>query len=342
MAIVVEHTPYDALFNLATQAGQAQAAQQQQAQRDKQQLMAMQIGAQQQAQRFQIQAEQQARAEEMQYQMVLMQAKRQIDMQVETSDYARQKQQLTQTLNMIRDSNDFDSKEKEQLSIEVMAKYSGLGAGISPSSFGGKTGMQDFLTKGAYKMNMSEQLQNMVDQGALDPDRAKQAAASFGLSGDYLPPEERQAMKADEAVKRYDRIQGVMDDAFSFDSKGRPLDPYTQDRIKEDDPRYGYYKTLKRQVESAKQELDKLHTSGTRQASAAVFNEALQRSPALQQMAQIYGPEAAFEKWSEKFGGGDTEKPEEKKRYSPLKTALYGSAGIVGQAAVLKNMYETR
>ncbi len=343
MAIVVEHTPYDALFSLATQAGEAQAAQTAQAQRDREQLAAMQIQADQRKQQFMVAAEQRARQEEMQYQTMLIAAKRQIDMQVETSNYARQKQMLTQTLNMINDSNEFDEREKEQLSIEVMSKYSGLGSGISPSSFGGTTGMSDFLQKGAYKMQLADQLQGMVDSEQLNPGAARQAAASFGLSGDFATPGERHAEQVDEAVKRYDRIQDTVNSAFVI-SGGKLKDKTTKETIKKNDPRYGYYETLKAQRDRAKSELDKLHATGTKPVSAAEFADALQKSPALQQMVQLYGEDAAFEAWSKKFGGqpsaSNEDKPEE---YGFMKKLLLGSlGGVGGQAAVLKNMAETR
>ena len=301
MAIVVQHTPYDAIFNMATQAGQADAAKQAQAQRDKEQLMGMQIEAQQRSQQFAVQAEQQARAEEMQYQTMLLQAKRQIDMQVEATNYARQKQQLTQTLNMIRDSDDIDEEEKDKFRIQVMARYAGVGSDLNVAAFEKTSSMENFFTKGAYKSKVAEDIQEQFDKGLIDESTALRAASNYDVKIDTKSPETKLAEQADEAVKRYERIDDLIYSAFKPDSKGRPRDPDTEKVIKPNDPRYEYYKTLNIQLKAAKGELDRFHGTGTRK----VFNEALQKSQSLQKMAQIYGVDATFEKWNEQFGGGE-------------------------------------
>lgn len=313
MAIVVEHTPYEAMHQLAVGAGQAQAERERSAFREKQQLMQLQNQLETKQMQFQEEAASRAREEEFQYTIAAVQAKRQVDLQIETADYARQKQKLSQTLNMIRESNDLSDAEKEELLIQAMSKYSGVGTGIGPSSFTGGTssGMQNFLMKGAYKAKMGETLQQYVDEGLMSTEDAERQASYFDIGGDFKNQQQVLLDQSVDAQKRLDSAQDMLGSNFSVDKKGRIRDAYGVE-VKEGTPRYELYKTMQAQVDTAKRALDAVHEEGQEIPLWTEFKSLLNSGdPGIKKAVEVYGEDMAFEAYKRNRKVG----PKDKKFY---------------------------
>lgn len=312
MAITVGHEPVGALYELATDAGQAQFAVRQQEAMERQQLAKAQMAHERRMAEFQAKAQERARMEEMQYQVAMVMAKRQIDMQIETSNYAQQRQKLLQTLNMIKESDSFTDKEKESLQIQAMAKYSDVGTGLSSSSFdggGGNKALQSMVATGSYRSQMAGQLQKWIDEG-MDPVIAKQTAAAWNI--DFTPASELKEKQFDDAAKRLENaVDSVYDAGFS--TKGNKVYRYGN-KVDTDSQDYRLYQTLNQQVQRNRESFEKLRTGNTTAARSQLFYSDYQSSPALQQMVQIYGPEEAMKRWElERYGSFEDRKAAEPK-----------------------------
>ena len=298
MPIEVRHDPVAATYELATDAGQAIADTRAQEQNDRIALQGMQQQHQARQQQFIAKQQEAARAEETQYQMMLMQAKRQIDMQAEMAQYSEQKMRLTQTLNMINDSNDFSDPQKEELKVQAMAKYSGVGTGISPSSFAASD-MEKSITKGAYKVQAIRELQKQVD-GGMDPSVAKNLAIGMGMSGtEFLTPEQQALAPEQQAQQDYDKAVELLRESFDYDKKGRPKDAVTGDKIDKDDPRYEHWQVLEKQKNKARADLKRLSGKGDRAMALPKFHDDLKRTPSWQKAIDIYGFDKTFDMWFE-------------------------------------------
>jgi molybdenum-dependent DNA-binding transcriptional regulator ModE len=308
MAIEVQHQPVGAIYGLATQAGQAQAAQQQQEQRDRIQLKGMEEQMRMREMQFREKALAAARQEEMQYQAMLMMAKRQIDLQTEQAQYARQKQMLTQSLNMITESNEFSEKQKEELRVQAMAKYAGVGTGISPSSFD-SGGMEKMLTQGAYKSQMLTQWQNDVLEGRMGVEDAERLAVGMGMSGAKFHTASETADLPYKAVRnKIDDINSSMSKlGISVDKKGKYYkDDYP---VSEDDPLVRQYKALEREAEKQTNELLKLqgeYEATDEQGKPLTMEEFLDQKVVgdenLQRAVQLYGVKNTYDSYMKLTG----------------------------------------
>jgi hypothetical protein len=281
------------MYQLATQAGQAQYAARQEERRDEKQMLAMKLGHERRQQAFMLKAQEQARAEEAQYQMLLLQAKRQIDIQTETANYARQKQMLTQSLNMINESNEINDADKERLRIQAMTKYAGLGQGVTAASFSQNKGLSAMIQKDAYRAKMIEELSKQTESGQLDPNTAENLMPGTKFYG----PGERGTELRVGAQKRLATAQKNLSEQF-IETGGKLTDRY-ENRIRKSDPQYQLYLSLKQQVIDAKEELDKVTVAAEEPELRAKFGDILQTSPAARRLVERFGGnvEDAFDAW---------------------------------------------
>jgi hypothetical protein len=292
MAIVMEHTPYKAIYNMATQAGQAQAQIREQEQDDRLQLQKMQQDHQIRQVQFMAGQEQLARAEEMQYNMTLMKAKRDIDLQTEAASYARDKQKLSQLMNMINES-DHSEKEKDDFRIQAMAKYADAGTGLSPSSFsGGSKGMQDFLMKGEYRTMMGDQIQKWVDDGTINQAAGQRMASNYGITAPVLTTRDQKLKAVQGAAEQLDDAQKQLRDSFKPKKKKNKIEDRFGVWHKEGSPQYRVWETMNKQVETANAELERLQ-EGT-SVERMNFNDEVAKSKPLQRIVEAVGMDEAF------------------------------------------------
>jgi hypothetical protein len=194
------------VHELATKAGVAADNVMRQQQADRLQLQDLQQQHDMRKMEFMQSAQEQARAEELQYQMLLTQNKRNIDMQAEMAQYARSKQMLQQTMNMINDSNEFDDRQKEELKLQATSKYAGVGTGLTPGSFEAGT-LEKELLKGAYNTARIKYYQDEVSSGRMNPLIAQQGAIGEGLGNvDFYTDVQLQNPEMIENEKRRSRI----------------------------------------------------------------------------------------------------------------------------------------
>jgi hypothetical protein len=304
MAIVVDYTPTEAVGQLAQQAGRAEFERTQAATREKVQLASIQQNMEMEKARFMVDAETQARQEQLEYNIALMQQKRMIDMDIEAMDYARNRQKLAQTLNMLNESDAFNDKEKEELSVQIMAKYAGLGAGLSGASFrdGAASSFQNFVQQGTYKAMLANTLQKAVEDELITPAQAQQAAIPFGMSGmQFDTPQEQEAKVMDTAQKRLATAISDRDKLFQLRggivySDGNKVKPGTDE--------YKLYETLQKQVDAAQQAIESAREAKTKKQTQeeqmSAFNDQLQRSAKMQRAVDLYGVDVVFEQWIEK------------------------------------------
>jgi hypothetical protein len=271
---------------------------------------------------FMQKAEQQARAEELQYQTMLKVAQRNIDMQMETQDYARKKQMLSQTMNMINDSNEFDAREKQELKTQAMAKYADLGSGITPSSFDKTNSYEALMAKGAYKVAMLKDLQKQVD-GGLNPQVAENISIGLGMPGtQFLTPQERQNQPLVDAAEQFEEAQKRLNlTGFNWDGEKKVLLDDRGREIEKGTPHYETAKRLHDDVYRARDEMNRLRGLQDRSTKAGKFMEDLEKSPGLKDALNYYTPEEVFEKWYEsRYGGKAPQK--DKGKWTPLKNNL--------------------
>jgi hypothetical protein len=234
MAIRVGHSPVEGTFQLAQKAGIAQKMQRDQQHNERLQLQALDQQFKQQQMEFMQRAEQEARAEEAGYQMMLGQAKRDIDMQTELATYAHQKQMLGQAMDMINNSNEFSQREKEELKIQAMSKYAGVGGGIGAGSFG--QGNDSLLQRGAYKTQLLGQWQEAINNDQMTVEEAQQMSIGMGMSGaKFYTKEEaavlpltRQRERVMEAQKALDAT-GMTRDGKKIYKDDNKVDPDSPD-----------------------------------------------------------------------------------------------------------------
>lgn len=328
MAITVDYTPYGAVYDLAQQAGRAEGAKiaaQQQMQREH---MQMQAALQRSNQEFQARMQQQATEEQFARQMQLLEAKKQIDMDMEIQQYAMDKQKLNSTLSLIRDSG-YSDEEKERLMIQARAKYAGVGQGITDDLMGAG-GMGDFMGKAAMRMQMAQGVQTAVDQGQIGPEQANLMLASFGIPHDIQDPQVAMQEKLKDAADRVKRAREELQKSFRakdewFGTGVRPLDPEGRagSEIKEDSPEWAHYQLLKDNLESAKAELQRLLETGSQPEvpdTREQFVADLGASPSMQQAVELYGQQAVFDEWLKSQKRRPTQKPgaqQEKKEGYP-------------------------
>jgi hypothetical protein len=307
MAIVVDYTPYEAVGELAKSAGQSIYQRERQQAADQKDMMQLQSRLQQQNAQFMANLQQEALQEQFQYQSAMLMQRKQIDMDLELADYARNKQKLMQVMNMINESDEFNPSEKAELSLQAMSKYAGVGQGISSGSFGGAGGddtMQRYLQQGTFKQNLAQSLQAAVDSGQMEPSAAENFARSYGLTADFKSPQELQRRQSDQALKRLETAQEALDSRFVQDGKNL----YTVEnnkkanKVKEGSAAMNLHATLKRQVEEARKELTALQEKQAESGMRQVFSDELAQSPELQKAVEIYGADKTFEAWKAKQG----------------------------------------
>jgi sulfur relay (sulfurtransferase) complex TusBCD TusD component (DsrE family) len=304
MAIVVDYTPIEAVGQLAQQAGRAEFEKTQAATREKVQLASIQQNMEMEKARFMVEAETQARQEQFEYNVALMQQKRMIDMDIEAMDYARNRQKLAQTMNMLNESDAFNDKEKEELSVQIMAKYAGLGAGLSGASFkdGSSSSFQNFVQQGTYKAMLANSLQKAVEDELITPEQAQQAAIPFGMSGmKFDTPQEQQAKVMDRAQKRLATAIADRDKLFQL----RGGNVYSEgNKVKPGTDEYKLYETLQKQVDAAQQAIESARDARTKREveedQMNTFNDELQRSSKMQRAVDLYGTDVVFEQWLKK------------------------------------------
>ena len=261
MAIVVGHEPVGAAYNLATQAGQAQAMQREQEQRDRIQLQGMQEQMRMREMAFQEKAQAAARQEEMQFQAMMVQAKRQIDLQTEAAQYAQDKQKLNAALSMINESSHSES-EKQDFKIQAMAKYAGVGGGLTSASFA-NTDLENQLTKGAYRTMQMTEIQNAVLNKQMSPEEATRMSVAMGLGNMEFQTGD------DIANAPHKKVQDKMDDISDSmsklklheDKKGRLYDAQMY-KVPEDSPAAKTYRALQVQQDKVAAEMAKIQQGG--------------------------------------------------------------------------------
>lgn len=302
MAIKVGHSPVEGVFKLSQQAGIAQQMAREQQQNDRLQLQALDQNFKMKQMQFMEQQQTEARAEEMQYQQLLMQTKRGIDMQTEAAQYARQKQMMTQTLNMINDSQEFDDEQKEKLKIQAMSKYAGVGSGISPTSFR-DSGMENLATKGAYNKQRLDAMQDRVNR---DPtytiEDAQRDSLAFGMPGaQFYTPEESANLPATKIRKRMDGIADqiaatkvMRDEDDDLLIGGHVID--------KDSVQAQTFIALEREMKKQVNELNKIQgiinttdEAGQELTLENFFEEKVKGNRDLTRSAQLYGLKGTFE-----------------------------------------------
>lgn len=338
MAIEVQHQPVGAIYSLATQAGQA-AAERERIQRNEQrQLLGMKLGHDRAQQEFMVKAQQAARAEEAQYQMLLIQAKRQIDIQTETADYARQKQKLTMALNMINESDEIGEEDRERLRIQAMAKYAGVGSGISSQDFQKNTRLVEELQRGAFRATMINELERSTEAGQLDPQTAENLSRAYGTPGaKFYAPGERIAEEVDTASSRLKSAQDTL--AKHFYKQGKQVYNSEDNKIKPSDPEYSVYETLQKQVQDAKKELDRLSDVSEQDKVFRDFaSKVNQGDPFAVELIRRFGGdvEKAFDEYEKGLTKLNTTDPTDMsftERHPLLSKALMGPSGAIGMKA---------
>jgi hypothetical protein len=308
MAIKVGHEPVLAAGKLAVMAGQARHEEQRQLQNDRMELAQLQGKLKMDQMRFGQAAQQEARAEEFQYQQMLNGQKRSIDMDIELQAYARQKQSLTQAMNMINDSNEFSDREKEELRIQAMSKYANVGTGISPSSMD-QGGMADFVQKGAYKSQLLGQWQQAIDDDQMSVQDAQRLATGLGMSGaKFQTPQERMDMPFKEVRDRLDTINRDLNTlGVEETKKGKLYDRSSEDTIPEDSTRAKNFRALQRSAEKATAELMKLQMKEETDGPGAMterefFEKKVKDNPAMLDAVQRYGAKRVYKDYMKKYG----------------------------------------
>jgi hypothetical protein len=155
-------------------------------------------------------------------------------MQTELSTYAHQKQMLGQAMDMINNSNEFSQREKDELKVQAMSKYAGVGSGIGASSFG--QGNDSLLQRGAYKTQLLQQWQEAINNNQMSVEQAEQASIGMGMSGaKFYTKEEaavlpltRQRERVMEAQKALDAT-GMTRDGKKIYRDGNKVDPDSPD-----------------------------------------------------------------------------------------------------------------
>ena len=258
MAIVVGHEPVAALGQLATEAGQAQGNVMEQQQKDKSDLLKLQQDNVMQRLAFMRDSEVQARSEQLQYNVLLAKQKQSIDMQTELAGYARQKQMLQQTMNMIGDSNEFDDREKEELRLQAMSKYANVGTGITPGSMAA-TDMERRMMKGEYSAARIKALQEEVDSGELNPLLANQRARGEGFGDiDFYTNKDLQNTAMIQIGKERSRILRDKGKTGLHRDKKGVLDAYGT-KVPTDSVAYNTFVGLEKEEESAMKQMAKLY-----------------------------------------------------------------------------------
>lgn len=299
MAIVVDYTPYGAIGQMAQQAGENQAIQRQQEMNFQQDMAVMENQMRQQNMAFAANLEQQARAEEFMYQAKYLQMKREIDIQMELSEYQKNRQKLNMALDTINGSDSLTQAEKEELVIQATAKYSEVGAGISPANFAQK--LDPLVRKyqeSALKRGKLEEIYAGLEDGTLDEQAAQHEAETWGLGKlEFESDEAIFQKKIDAQAKRLADAQKRLTENFVMDGK-KILNVHTKARVSEGTEEYALFKTLKEQVDREKSAMDSLATSmTTRNVQRGEFYRKLESSPSLQRAAKEHGEERVFNEW---------------------------------------------
>jgi hypothetical protein len=300
MAIVVEHQPVDAMYGLAQKAGSAQFEENRQQQRDKEQLMKIQMGHENRKMQFMEEAQARARQEEMQYQAMMLVARKQIDMQLDSQRYMRQKMELQTTLDMISGSDDLSETEKEQLSIQATAKFAGVGTGISPSSFSASASkaLQNQVLLGAYRKKALDDIQSRVNSGEISAQQGQNEAAIAGITGVKIDsPNEQVAKIIDEKFERLSQVRDSYKKSFYTDKKGNPIDAETDEPIKKGTPKYEQWQVMNRQLQEAQEGVKETQTSVDDMRMLAEFQQKAAKVPEYQELIKELGYKRAFEEW---------------------------------------------
>lgn len=313
MAIVVDYTPIQAVGELAQRAGEASYQNMQAQYRQQQEMAVLQSNLQRQNAEFEQRAQQEAMAEQFQYQSAMLQQKKQIDMELEIADYARNKQKLSQVMNMIRDSEEFSSSEKAQLSLQALSKYADVGQGISSSDVSGGTAMKNMLQQGTFKQQIANTLQQAVESDEMDPVEAENVSRSYGLIAKFPTPQEKQQQQVDKAAKRLDAATKALSSRFISDGKKvkTVINNKPANKVAEGTPEYALYTTLKKQVDDAKGELEKLQNKEAESGMRSQFTEEVSSNGSLQKAVEIYGADKVFEAWKQRQGKATEQTQEE-------------------------------
>jgi len=305
MAIVVDYTPIQAVGELAQKAGEASYQNIQMQQQHQENMAQLQANLELRNSQFQQKMQQQAMAEQFQYQSAMLQQRKQIDMDLELADYARNKQKLTQVLGMIKDSDEFSSSEKAQLSLQAMSKYADVGQGISTASFNEPNrAMQNFLQEGTFRMQMSKSLQDSVNNEQLSPEEAENMARAYGLVANFKSPQEQRQVVVDKAAKRLESATKILNSHFMVDD-GKiktVINGKAANKVKEGTPEYSLYKTLKKQVDDAKAQLDAEQNKQAESGNKELFTKEVAASADLQKAVEIYGADKVYEAWKQRQG----------------------------------------
>ncbi|MHC4120440.1 MAG: hypothetical protein ACYSWO_23345 [Planctomycetota bacterium] len=339
MPIVVQHQPVEAIGALAQQAGQAAALNQEQQRRDRFQLQEMEMEHENRKMQFLAQAEQQARAEEMNYQMQLNMQKRDIDMQLDLQMYAREKQKLQQTLNLIKQSDELSESEKEEFAIQATAAYAGVGTGISPASFNaaGNKALQNHILLGNYRAAEAEDIQRRLDSGEINLYQANKEAALRDLKVEFKDPRLQMDEQMEDFLERVTETRDTYDKSFYTDDKGRPYDKQTDQKIKPGTPKYEEWQTMRREKEEAFNVLKEARGQATDIQLYVDFNDELNAGdPDLNFLVENLGKERAFQEYLKRQPKASTYRPEKepslygKVRRHPIMDTILSNVPFAG------------
>lgn len=172
MPITVDYTPYAALHDMSTEAGQARAATQDVQRSTSIQLQQMQQDFQKESWAFQQRAEQEARAEDYQRSLQMAQAKQEIDLQGELRMYTQKRDQFMSDVSQIQEADFLNDEDKERLQKKAYAKYFGVAD---------STSLEDYFVKQKAKQQQVRNLQEQVAAGTMTADVARGEATALGV-----------------------------------------------------------------------------------------------------------------------------------------------------------------
>jgi len=254
MAIVVDYTPGDTVQQLATQTGINRVAQQQVEFEQQQQLMQLNNQLQQQNMKFAQQAEQQARAEEAGYRMQLLSAQRNIDIEMQTMTYQRDREKLNLALDMIRDADYLTDEEKSELTLQAGTRY---GTGSNLPMFTNKLDPFERKWRESYVLsNMANELLAQVKAGTLTPEQARFQYINMGGNSNvkFTTPGDDANLHLSRLVEDLKKAQDAFDATFAMDGNDI-INKVTKAVVEEGTLEYSTAKTLLSAVDKRTKEL---------------------------------------------------------------------------------------
>jgi len=278
-----------------------------------------------------------------------MMMKQQIDIDTEVRSYAVQQERLRSTMDMIENS-DMSEFEKDQFRIQAQAKFAGVGTGITGQMMG-MSAVMNMQGKGDARIKKMQEWEAEADlEGLKGRDKEnyiRSKAKAFGFTGIF---ESRETIIRERTKKATDRLNDINKQLRSqFVEDGKKVwtakKPGERNRkIKEGDPQWDLYDTLKAQQAEALEDLKNAKEGGSplpTQADWAVFQEDLNNSQNLQARLKIYqaqlgeeeGIRHLYDLWTKRLGPLAKQK-EERESLDKAKDLLHGTIGNFARNAL--------